>query len=406
MNITYWVVVFALIAIAYFIIIPPLWKQRKIKGAYSDQRNINIAQERVKDLNNQLKAETLTQEQYKEQYDELELSLSDDLGIQKNTEIQSSQGRWVVPVIALLIPLISVPSYFVLGEPDALIKAQVKPATAKNKNTASDINTMVAGLVQRLKDDPNNADGWLMLGRSYKYLKKYPLAVNSFEKAYALSGDQPELMLHYADTLVLANGRFTDKSSELVFKALEKLPNNIPALWLAGMAKAEQKDVPQAMQYWRKLETLLQPGSGPYKQLQSLMAEALAETPALGEQKQSDSGAMPGINVEVSIAESIKSQIQPTDTVFIYAKALTGPPMPLAILKKQVSDLPLSVILNDAMAMMPAMKLSNFDQIKVVARISKSGSAMKQKGDFVGSIELPKRTDKSSVVIVIEQQIK
>ncbi len=408
MNITYWLIIFVLLMIAFFIIIPPLWKIRKIQPGDFDQRNIHIAQQRVQDLNNQLEAGSLTPEQFEEQYDELELSLNDDLSIKQKGEESSTQGRWVAPVILLLVPLLSISGYLVLGEPDALLKAQEQPAQ-QTMNTGTDINGMISGLIQQLKQQPDNAKGWVKLGRSYKYIKKYQQAVNCFEKAHVLMGDQPEVMLYLADSLAMVNGgQFSDKASELVFKALEIPPNNEVGLWLAGMVKTEQKEISQAMQYWLKLETLLPADSNSYRQLQALMATVRAQNPDLEEKnnKALDAGLAVSINVQVSIDDSIKSKTGPTNTVFIYAKALSGPPMPLAIVRKQVADLPVSVTLDDAMAMMPAMKLSNFKQVKVMARISKSGAAKQQKGDFIGSVELSDLTAKPSVVIIINQEIQ
>ena len=409
MNLTYWLIVCVLLAIAFFIIIPPLWKKRDIKQADSDQRNIKIAQERANDLKQQLESASLTQAQFDEQYAELELTLGDDLDIAQSDSKNTSQGRWVAPVILIVVPLLSVLTYFSLGEPDALIKAEIKQ-TPQAANESQDINSVIADLAQRLKQNPDNAEDWIMLGRSFRYVKQYKLAANSFEKAYALLGDRPELMLQYADSLAMANGgKLAGKSTELIFKALDKEPESVTGLWLAGMAKAEMEEFSQAIRYWRKLETLLSPESDSYKQVQKLISAAQAEN---GGAKEVENTVAPtntesavSINVQVSLKDDLKTRVNPGDTVFVYAKALTGPPMPLAIVRKQVTDLPLSVILNDAMAMMPAMKLSNFKQVKVIARISKSGTAMQQKGDFIGAIELQELAGTTSVVIVINEEI-
>ena len=410
MNLTYWLVVCVLLALAFFIIIPPLWKKREIKQADSDHRNIKIAQERAKDLKQQLESANLTQTQFDEQYAELELTLGDDLDIEQNKSKNSSQGRWVAPVILIFVPLLSVLTYLSLGEPDALKKAEIKQ-TQQVSNASQDINQLIAGLAQRLKENPDNAENWIMLGRSFKYVKQYKLAANSFEKAYALLGDQPELMLQYADALAMANGgQLAGKSTELIFKALDTEPENVTGLWLAGMAKAEMRDFSQALFYWRKLEAILPPESDSYKQVQNLIATIQAQSSGAKEVENAATTTTSvksavNITVQVSLKDDLKTRVNPGDTVFVYAKALTGPPMPLAIVRKQVSDLPLSVTLNDAMAMMPAMKLSNFKQVKVMARISKSGTAMQQKGDFIGAVELQELAGKTSVVIVINEEI-
>ena len=409
MNLTYWLVVCVLLAIAFFIIIPPLWKKREIKQAGSDQRNIRIARERADDLKQQLESASLTQAQFDEQYAELELTLGDDLDIAQNEPKNASQGRWVAPVILIFVPLFSVLIYLSLGEPDALKKAEIKQTQQAGIET-QDINAAIAGLAQRLQQNPDNAQDWIMLGRSFKYVEQYRLAANSFEKAYALLGDQPEIMLQYADSLAMANGgKLAGKSTELIFKALDKDPDNVTGLWLGGMAKAEIGDFSQAILYFRKLETILPPGSDSYKQVQKLISTVQAQNG--GAKKVENTVATKNvestvsIDVQVSLKGELKTRVNSGDTVFVYAKALTGPPMPLAIVRKQVSDLPLSVTLNDAMAMMPAMKLSNFKQVKVMARISKSGTAMQQKGDFIGSVELQELVGKTSVVIVINEEI-
>ncbi len=420
MNITYWLVVSGLLVITFLIIIPPLWKKREIKDTDSEQRNVKIAKDRAADLKQQLHAGVLTQQQFDEQYEELELNLGDDLSNEQQHEQSATQGRWVIPVIVICIPLISVLTYFKLGEPDALKKATWQQAQQTANPTQEDINAMVNGLAQRLKQEPDNAQGWLMLGRSYKYLEKFELAAKAFEQAYALLGDQTEVMLHYADSLAMINrGRLSGKAAELIFKALEQAPDNVMALWLGGMAKAEMGENTQAMQYWRKLETILPPESDSLKKLQGMIASVSPEQGSVpNAQEFTQAKVKPlvsktaepenavSIDVQVSLAKEIEVKVNKTDTVFIYAKALTGPPMPLAIVRKKVADLPVSVTLNDAMAMMATMKLSNFKQVKVMARISKSGTAMQQKGDYIGALEVKNLTGKISVVISIKEEIK
>ena len=249
----------------------------------------------------------------------------------------------------------------------------------------------------------------MMLGRSYKHLQQFKLAVNAYENAYALLGDEPEVMLHYADALAMANrGKLAGKAADLVFKALAKEPDNVMGLWLGGMAKAEFGEFEAAMQIFRKLETIVPQDSEAFKQLQTLIASVQTQAPGLKvpAAKVSKVAALVSINVQVSLADTIKAKVNQGDTVFIYAKALTGPPMPLAIVRKTVADLPLTVTLDDSMAMMPSMKLSNFKQVTVMARISKSGTAMQQKGDFIGTVKSKELITKTSAVVEINKEIK
>jgi cytochrome c-type biogenesis protein CcmH len=250
----------------------------------------------------------------------------------------------------------------------------------------------------------------MMLGKSYKYLQQYPKAVDAFAKAYALLGDQPEIMLLYADALAYANNeQLAGKPAELAFEALAIEPENLTGLWLGGMAKAQAGEAAEAIKLWRKLDTLLAPGSQEQKEVQSLLAKLESQSPTVAAEEkpvQQAKTADKAINVQVSLAPELQKSVSPGDTVFIYAQALTGSRVPLAIVRKQVADLPLTVSLNDAMAMMPTMKLSNFAQVKLLARVSKSGNAMSQLGDLIGVIDSVALTDKNSHTIVINGAVK
>ena len=186
----------------------------------------------------------------------------------------------------------------------------------------------------------------------------------------------------------------------MVFKVLALEPDNMNALRLGGMAKAQQGDSATAIKLWKKLETLLPPNSEPLQEIQDLLAKIESEA------TQPTQVAGVAVEVQVSLAPELLKATSPGDTLFVYAQALSGPKMPLAIVRKQVSDLPLSVSLNDTMAMMPTMKLSNFSQVKLLARISKSGNAMSQPGDLIGSIDQVTLADKKNHAIVINGSVK
>ena len=282
----------------------------------------------------------------------------------------------------------------------------VDPDTLKQ----AEVNKMVEGLAEKMKANPDDAQGWLMLGRSYKVLEQHGKAVDAFAHAYQLLGDQAEIMLLYADALAFVNDKnLTGKPAELVFKALALEPDNMNALWLGGMAKAQQGDTATAITLWKKLEALLPPGSESQQEIQGLLAKVESASPQAAAQPDAAPTAnVPGaaITVQVSLAPELQKSATPGDTVFVYAQALSGPKMPLAIVRKQVSDLPLTVSLDDTMAMMPNMKLSNFAEVKLLARISKSGNAMSQSGDMIGSIDQVALTDKNSHTIIINGTVK
>jgi cytochrome c-type biogenesis protein CcmH len=402
-------IVSALVLIAFGFILPPLWRKPALLAADLDQRNILIAQHRLAELKENRRLGGLSQAQYDEQLADLEQALSDDLDIKSNVSLASSQGRWVIYVLVVAVPVLAGWLYFTLGNYPAVshsAEMAVDPDTLKQ----AEVNKMVEGLAEKMKANPDDAQGWLMLGRSYKVLEQHGKAVDAFAHAYQLLGDQAEIMLLYADALAFVNDKnLTGKPAELVFKALALEPDNMNALWLGGMAKAQQGDTATAITLWKKLEALLPPGSESQQEIQGLLAKVESASPQAAAQPDAAPTAnVPGaaITVQVSLAPELQKSATPGDTVFVYAQALSGPKMPLAIVRKQVSDLPLTVSLDDTMAMMPNMKLSNFAEVKLLARISKSGNAMSQSGDMIGSIDQVALTDKNSHTIIINGTVK
>ncbi|MGZ8214896.1 MAG: c-type cytochrome biogenesis protein CcmI, partial [Methylosarcina sp.] len=381
-----------------------------VQESDSDQRNIVIARHRMAELDEQRQAGELTQEQYDEQVLELEQALIDDLAIKSAVNPVKSQGRWMVYVLALAIPLLAASLYWARGSFSAIGIDPEEAASNLSNPNIDDINRMVEGLAERMKSDPDNAEGWLMLGRSYKYLEQYPKAVEAFGNAYRLLGDKPEVMLLYADAIALASDKnLAGKPSELIFKALELEPNNMNGLWLGGLAKVQQGDVPAALTLWRKLESQLPANSEPRKEMQNIIASLASRAPAAENQQaapQEATAPTGSIMVEVNLAPELQKAASPGDTVFIYAQALSGPKMPLAIVRKQVADLPVKVTLDDTMAMMPAMKLSNFAEVKLLARISKSGEAVTQPGDLIGTVEKVAIKGSNEQKIVIDQRVR
>jgi cytochrome c-type biogenesis protein CcmH len=268
---------------------------------------------------------------------------------------------------------------------------------------------MVEGLAEKLKSEPKNLEGWLMLGRSYKMLERYPEAVDALTHAYQLSGEKSEVMLPYAEALMLTNeGKWAGKPQELLNKALVLDPNNLNGLWFSALASAQQDDKKSAIGFLRKLEAVLPAESADKQQIHELIAntESAMTNAAPATSPQPTASSVVSVDIQVSLAADLQSDAKPDDTVFIYAQALSGPKMPLAIIRKQVRELPLSVSLTDAEAMMPNMKLSNFKQVRLLARISKSGSAMPQTGDLLGVIEPVNLADRKEIKIVINDRVK
>jgi cytochrome c-type biogenesis protein CcmH len=421
LNLLFLLIAACLILLAFLFILPPLWRQRPIAKAAMNERNIAIAKQRLAELTEQLQMNALSQTQYDEQRVELEQALSDDLELTTQIEANPEKGQWMAYLLMFGVPVLAATLYWGLGTFNAIsptpeMLASDEP-TLPNQEA---INKMVDGLAKKMQADPNNAEGWLMLGKSYKHLEKYAQSAEAYAHAYQLLGDKPDVMLQYAEALSFVNDeQVTGKSADLVFKALALEPTNPNALWLAGMAKAQVGEFMAAKKLWTQLANSLPEGSeaqqetrGLLAKIDSKIAEANNETGAKVVNKEAaNAEATPpvstaSVDLQVSLALELQDQTSPTDTVFIYAQALSGPQMPLAIIRKQVSELPLAANLTDAQAMTSAMKLSNFADVKLLARISKSGNAMKQTGDLIGVLESVTVADKTRHTLVINSVVK
>ena len=411
MNILFWLIVSTLILTAFLFVLPAFWRKQLIVPADLDQENINIAKSRLRELKESKLLGALSDAEYEEQLADLELALSDDLDIKKSIQTLNDQGRWAVYAVILVIPLLATGLYFLLGNYPAVshtAEMSVDTETAK----VAEIGKMVNRLAEKMKANPDDGQGWLMLGRSYRALEQYPKAVDALANAYRILGEKPEVMMLYADALASNNDKsLIGQPSDLITKVLTLEPENMEALWLGGMAKAQSGEDQAAYDRWKKLLGLLSPDTEDYKNINGLLDQLLAENPQVkvGETTNKTTVASVSgveVTIDVSLADELKASAKAGDIVFIYAQALSGPKMPLAIERKKVSDLPLTVTLNDAMAMMPTMKLSSFPQVKLLARISTSGNAMQQPGDLIGAVEPVSIDDKTHHKIVINGTVK
>ena len=410
MNSVFWLVAGVMILVAFLIVLPPLWRKRDNSTPDDlDLRNIRIARDRLVELKANKESGGISQVQYNEQVVELEQALSDDLELANSSGNMQNQGRWLVYVLGVAIPVLSAALYWTLGNYQAISHSNELNQADSGVPSPEAINKMVVGLAEKLKAEPNNLKGWLMLGRSYKVLEKYPEAINAFAHAYQLVGDKAEVMLPYAEVLALSNdNNWTGKPDELVKKALALEPDNLNGLWLSAMASGQQGDKKSAIGFLRKLEALLPAESPDKQQIHEIITNTEGELTNAAPATSVQSAASPGVSVDVqvSLGKELQPTVNPEDTVFIYAQALSGPKMPLAIIRKQARELPLSVSLTDAESMLPNMKLSSFKQVRLLARISKSGSAMPQPGDLIGVIEQANLADSHPYKIVINDQVK
>ena len=297
--------------------------------------------------------------------------------------------------LAGFVCAVAVAGYAWLGTPQALDTAAVASAAAPAGTappiTAEQVQTMIESLAARLKDNPDDAAGWAMLGRSYAAIGRHDQAEPALKRALALHGDDAVLLTDYADALAMVNGRNLEgEPSRLIERALKIDPSNIKALALAGTHAFVRKDYAAALRHWEKLAQLA-PSGEMAQQIQGGIDQArkLSGTPAPSAAQVATPTlalALPGASVSGTVAldPALVAKARPDDTLFVFARAAEGSRMPLAILRKQVKDLPLRFTLDDSMAMTPTARLSSAPRVVVGARISARGDATPQAGDLQG----------------------
>lgn len=305
----------------------------------------------------------------------------------------SQQANWAIALAtAVVLPLLAVGVYLTVGQPGALHPpaAAARSASAGGAPHAQD-DAAVAALQARLERDGGDADGWVLLARSYYQMGRISDALTAYGKATKLSGDNADLWVEYANTLAIAHQRdLSGEPARMVQRALEIDPNNLNALAFAGLAAFQQDDRAAALAHWQRLKALLPADTGDAKRIDDLIARARGQAPATPQAATPQAPGQTGdasIHGTVTLDERLRGQVAAADTLFIFARAGDGPPMPLAAVRTRASGWPVSFTLDDSSAMAPDMRLSRFAQVSVVARISRLGTPAPQPGDIEGSVE-------------------
>jgi len=411
--IVFWLIVTCMLLLAFAFVLPTLLRQpHKDKSAAREKINIAIHKEHLKELQNELNQGELSQKDFDLASHEVERALLSDItddGQDHTHKVYQRSIRTAV-LITIALPIFAIGIYLVLGETD-LIDAKLN--TGQEQSELHSIDEMVTRLNARLQEQDGSSEDWLMLARSNLVLERYDDAVHAYRRAYELLGDDPQLLSDFAEAMILANNAYTEESMNLINLALQKDPDTPKALWLAGNYAMRSGETVQALEYFELLLNLLPPGSSEVDELKNNIEQIKQESDldmsnntivsSDSDENTMTESTTTGIDVFVSLDPMLLEKISPDDTVFIFARATQGPRMPLAIVRKQASELPVKVTLDDSTAMSPATKLSKFNQVIIGARISKSGDAMPRSGDMQGSSTAVKFREITGVKITINE---
>lgn len=276
-----------------------------------------------------------------------------------------AQLRSVAGASALVAVFAAFGVYFIIGSPEVTSR-QLSP----------DVNQMVEGLSSRLKDTPDDVEGWKMLGRSYLTLRRFEEAVEAFRKAVRLEdGQNAQTLVSLGEALLAVSGQqMTAESISLFENALKLQPDNQSALFWGGVAAVNRGDIDEAADRW---EVLL--GTNPPPEIRQIIEQRVAEW----------RGTTPevpmALSVDVLLGDIVPSDLPGNTTVFVIARDPASPSPPIAVTRRQLSELPGMVTLTDADAMIPGRELSRFDRVEVVARIALGGTPVATSGDWFGA---------------------
>ena len=409
----FWIFAAGFIVLALCLLLPALLRARSAAAPANDasQANVAILRGQLLQLDAELASGNLDAEQHRTVRTEIQRRVLEEENMTEAPRLAGASRKTAI-FVGLCVPVLALAGYTALGNFEAM-SPQARAGAPEGEVTQAEVTAMVETLAQRMKEKPDDPVGWTMLANAYSALQRFPEANEAYKKATALSPNNAQLLADHADVMAMIQGRSAaGEPLKLIERALTIEPNNLKALALAGSAAFERKDFPAALGYWGKARKLAPEGEFAAS-LDASIAEikqaapgavamgmpATQMPPASSPAAVATTGA--AITGTVSLAPALLVRAALTDTVFVFARAAEGPRMPLAIVKKQVSDLPFDFKLDDSMAMSPQMKLSNFADVVVGARISKSGQATPTAGDLTGQ-SAPLKAGGAAVRLVID----
>ena len=384
--ILFWSLAAAMVIAALAFVLIPLLRGGTHAGVDQQKLNVAVHRDRLNELEREREEGSLSDDQFVQAKEELEKDLLQDVS-GPAAKAATHGGRWAVYAVIAIVPLLVVNLYLFVGKPEA-----VEGVIPTQADGAPDIDQMLNTLEERLAADPNNLEGWLMLGRSYAAMERYPEASKAYGRAAALAPKNPDIILFHAEAIANAQGgAMAGQPASLIAKALAINPEHPSALWMSGIVDFQNEAYPAAIEKWEKVAASQEPGSDGYKMVLGAINDARQEAGMPIMEPPAPAAAAPvegpTVTVTVEISDEMAMQAGVDDTLFVYARAAEGPKAPLAMSRHKVSELPLTVTLDNSMAMVPQMNLSAFPQVVIYARVSKSGQAGAAPGDLEGMSE-------------------
>jgi len=401
----FWMLAALMTAIALAFVLVPLLRGRAPRGPSAVEANLEVLRGQRRELEADIAAGVVPAEARNEALAELVRRAEADLAAPPKTTSTEQRAPWpAVAAAAIGIPALAFGVYLANGVPSAADSRVANAATMDPKNVVD----MVDRLAKKVRERPDDAKGWTLYARSTASLGRYDESAKAYEHLMNLVPGDAQIMTDYADVLGMAQGRsLAGRPFEIVKNALMIDPRNSKALALAGTAAMELGNFVESIGYWERLAALVEPGSEDDKEVREVIAElrtraGMPRASASAVAKAPPPAAQAGKSVSglVTVSPEVASKIASTDTLFVFARSEGGPRAPLAVLRGSAKQLPLRFALDDTMAMSPQWSLSRASDVRIEARISKSGNAAPQPGDVVGTSAVVKPGAKDVRIII------
>ncbi|WP_296802271.1 c-type cytochrome biogenesis protein CcmI [Thiolapillus sp.] len=418
---TFWIIVALMLGLGIAVLAFVLLRKRPDITSNRREQNLLLAKEKLAELDQEKAAGNLDDETYAQAKEELETGLLEDTDVEEAVaRVRPASARAAAIAVALLVPLLSVGIYMKLGSPQYVVMSGTpgaqSPHAMNGDGKTPTMAELLTGLEERVKQAPDDPEGWFMLGRVYQSMQRYPDAVKAYEELRKLTDDHPQALIALADSLAMVQGgKLSGRPYELARQALDKAPDDPTALWLAGQGAMEAGDYQNAIYYWRQAEAGLADKPDYVQELRTLIRQAKEVAAKAGvaiedpgssvADSAQPAAAGQGINLSVSLAPALQDKASPGDRLFIFAKQVQGPPMPVAAVRITAGDLPAKLVLDDSSMQQQGNKLSDYKQLKLAARIAKGSQPMAASGDLQSSEVVVSVGDGKPVELVIDQVV-
>jgi cytochrome c-type biogenesis protein CcmH len=406
----FWIMAALMTGVALAFVLVPLLRTRASAGPSALAANLDVLRGQRREIEIDVANGILPAASRDEALAELVDRAQEDLSSRPDTVPGGATKSWPAAiVVAVTLPAAAFGIYLALGTPSVL---ETRPVAHDAANLDDkQILAMVESLAAKVRDRPDDAQGWALLARSMAALGRFKESADAYEHLLRLVPRDAQLLADYADALGMAQGRtLAGRPYELVKEALAIDPSHRKALALAGTAAMDENDFATALDHWQALAAQLPAGSDDERQVRAVIGEIRLKAAAAGkilpaERVAKAPAAAPGpvagsLSGSVSVAPQVAALVSNAATLFIFARAEGGSRMPLAVLRRSASELPMSFALDDSMAMTPATKISGATAVRIEARISRSGNATPQPGDLVGASGIVKPGARDVKIVV------